>query len=42
MKSGMNRVFEILNKPNYSQLHRGFFESLNKAIEGKYADHDWF
>lgn len=40
MKNGMIRVFEILNKPNYNQLHREFFESLKEAIDRKYGDND--
>lgn len=30
-KRGLDRVFEIINRPNYSQRHREFFEFLKTA-----------
>lgn len=35
MKRGVERTFEILERPNYSQMHREFFEALRAAVEAK-------
>lgn len=36
IRQGIERTFEILDKPNYSQMHRGFFESLRVAVNERY------
>ncbi len=36
IRRGVERTFEILDKPNYSQMHRGFFESLRVAVNERY------
>lgn len=33
VKRGVERTFEILDRPNYSQMHREFFEALRAAVE---------
>ncbi|KAA8782705.1 hypothetical protein EC604_02445 [Paenibacillus amylolyticus] len=36
VQKGIERTFEILNKPGYSQRNRDFFEALQKAVEHEF------
>ncbi|AVS92483.1 hypothetical protein C8246_12570 [Paracidovorax avenae] len=36
VRRGVERTFEILDKPNYSQMHREFFEALRVAVNERY------
>jgi hypothetical protein len=37
IQQGINRVFDILQTPNFSQRHLEFFEALRKAIDQQYG-----